>query len=217
MTSSREDYLKLIYKEGGLNQLVSNKVLQEKLAVSGASVSEMIAKLKQEELITTIPYKGSMLTEKGLSVCMGLVRSHRLWEVFLIRHLGYTWREAHEEAHKLEHSSSKLLIDRLEKFLCYPKYCPHGDMIPTAEMSVLPVVHYKLLSEIQAGESVTISRIIEDGALLDYVQGTGIQIGSTVKVLSLEEYEGPLHLMQGEKSIVLSYKAATQIFVNPIK
>ena len=214
MTSSREDYLKVIYMEGGLENLVSNKVLAEKLNVSPASVSEMVIKLGHEGLINTVPYKGSSLTAKGMSVCMSVVRSHRLWEVFFIRHLGYTWREAHEEANLLEHHCSKQLIDRLEKFLCYPKFCPHGDVIPMAGIETAPAdIQYKLLSEIAVGTTVIVCRVVEDGALLDYVEGTGLLIGGKIQLLSKGEYEGALLLKQGDATISLSYKAATQIFV----
>ena len=125
MTSNKEDYLKAIYDAGGCDHYVSNKKLVERLGISPASVSEMLSKLHNDGLITYRAYHGSKLTEKGLSSCVDVVRNHELWVVFLIRHLGYSWWEAHEEAHHLEHVGSHMMIARLDEFLGHPKTCPH--------------------------------------------------------------------------------------------
>ncbi|MEM5817806.1 MAG: metal-dependent transcriptional regulator, partial [Desulfitobacterium hafniense] len=95
MTPNKEDYLKAIYKLGGLERLVSNKRIAEALQIAPASVTEMLGKMKRECLIHYEPYKGSRLTDEGMRTAISLVRGHRLWEVFLMRHLGYSWSEAH--------------------------------------------------------------------------------------------------------------------------
>ena len=216
MNSNREDYLKVLYEEGGLEKPVSNKIISSRLDIAPGSVTEMLTKLSDAGLVEYIAYKGSKLTEKGLSICSNLIRSHRLWEVFLMRHLNYSWREAHEEAHRLEHVATNRMVDRLDKFLDYPEVCPHGESIPkkgeylTVKHGIIP------LSDFGEGESCMISKIVEDGDLLDYAQSIGLQIGEEIQIISKGAYEGPIEFNQGGKKITMSYKAATQIFVEKV-
>lgn len=212
MTSNKEDYLKIIYEEGGLKKMVPNKVLAEKLNISPPSVSEMLSKLSKQNLIKYEPYKGSMLTDKGLESCIDVVRTHRIWEVFLMRHLGYSWRQAHEDAHIIEHNAPARMVDRLDAFLNYPETCPHGSIIPQKGKSPDQIKLLKLTDIPVNGEAV-IKRVIEDGELLDYLEQKGIQINKKIKVVAVEEYEGPISFScEGQKKTI-SYKAATQILV----
>lgn len=215
MTPNKEDYLKELYKLGGSCQLVSNKQMSQILKVAPASVSEMLTKLSQEGLLTIQPYKGSILTQKGEQIAVSLLRGHRLWEVFLISHLGYSWSEAHEDAELLEHISPLRLTDRLDRFLNYPEYCPHGSIIPKPdgqikERSLMPLI------ELNPGETSIIVKVQEEKEFLDYLQNQGIEIGSPVTVLSVGDYEGPLKLIHKDTAIQVSYKAACQIFVSAI-
>ena len=130
MTPHKEDYLKVIVELGGTNELVNNKQIGKALSVSPASVTEMSSKLLKEGYISHIPYQGVQITEKGLLIANKLIRKHRLWEVFLADKLGFDWTEVHEEAELLEHVSSDFLIDRLDAYLGFPKYDPHGGVIP---------------------------------------------------------------------------------------
>lgn len=212
MTSNKEDYLKAIYEEGGLEKVVPNKLIAEKLGIAPASVTEMLAKLSQQGLIDYEAYKGSRLTDKGLAACINVVRSHRLWEVFLMEHLGYSWREAHEDAHLLEHISPSRMVDRLDAFLNYPKTCPHGSMIPR-KGKVPDNLRLGRLSDMKEGETAFICRIVEDGKLLDYLERSGLQIHKEIKILAIDDYEGPVSFLQEGKTITISYKAASQIFV----
>ena len=218
MTSNKEDYLKAIYDAGGCDHYVSNKKLVERLGISPASVSEMLSKLHNDGLITYRAYHGSKLTEKGLTSCVDVVRNHELWEVFLIRHLGYSWWEAHEEAHHLEHVGSHMMIDRLDEFLGHPKTCPHGSPIPQKEQ---PVPRWNVpmaaLSDLQLGEEAVIARISEREDLLNYLEPTGLRIGKVIRITAKDEYEGPVSFDQEGQIIQISYKAASQIYVNPVK
>lgn len=209
MTPNKEDYLKAIYKLGGIKSLVSNKEISKALQVAPASVSEMVGKLSGEGLIEYERYKGSYLTEKGLKAALSLVKGHRLWEVFLIEHLGYSWSEAHEDAELLEHISSPRLVARLDKFLSYPTHCPHGHEIRVdGERNQLwPLV------EVEVGESAYLRQVTEEADLLDYLQGLGIELGTKVTILAIGDYEGPLTLKINDREVQISYKAACQIFV----
>lgn len=212
MTSNKEDYLKVIYEEGGLEQAVSNKKIAGHLGIAAASVSEMLTKLARQNLISYAPYKGSRLTAQGMASCINVIRSHRLWEVFLMRHLGYSWREAHEDAHLLEHAAPPRMVDRLDGFLNYPQTCPHGSLIP--HKGEVPCdIMTKRLTDLSQGDLATICRITEDGELLDYLERSGLQLQIPIQVLSLDDYEGPVKFRQENKTIQISYKAAKQVFV----
>jgi DtxR family transcriptional regulator, Mn-dependent transcriptional regulator len=215
MTPNKEDYLKELYKLGGSSQLVSNKLLSQALNISPASVSEMLNKLSQEGLLVIQPYKGSVLSPEGLKIAISLLRGHRLWEVFLIRHLGYSWSEAHEDAELLEHISPSRLTDRLDHFLNYPVYCPHGSIIPKAD-GKFTKDSLILLSDLRKGEISIIKKVQEEKDFLDYLQSLDIKIGEEVTVVSVGEYEGPFTLKLSDRTIQLSYKAACQIFVSEI-
>lgn len=212
MSKSREDFLKTIYEEGGAEQYVSNKSIALRLGITPASVSEMLGRLHKQGMIEYTPYKGSLLTRDGLHSCLGVVRSHRLWEVFLIEHLGYTWSEAHEDAHLLEHATSAHMAERLEMFLGHPGHCPHGSAIPQADGTV-PREMLVPLSELELEHQAVICRVLETSDLLDYVQSVGLQIGDTVRLLEIGAYSGPLTLQKGGSTVQLSPKAAEQILV----
>lgn len=212
MTSNKQDYLKAIYEAGGLEKAVSNKVIAEKLGIAPGSVSEMLSKLNGQGLIIYEAYKGSRLTAEGLAACIDVVRSHRLWEVFLMRHLGYTWRQAHEDAHLLEHIAPARMMDRLDAFLNYPQTCPHGSLIPQKGKSA-EHAHLQRITDLVQGDEAVVRRVIEDGNLLDYLERSGLQIDQTIQICFIDDYEGPITFSQAGKEISISFKAATQVYV----
>ncbi len=213
MTPNKEDYLKEIYKLGGAEKLVGNKQIAEVLKIAPASVTEMLIKLSHEGLLHYEPYKGSCLTKEGLQIAITLLRGHRLWEVFLMRHLGYSWSEAHEDAELLEHITPPRLSGRLDKFLNYPAYCPHGSAIPHSDGQIdrKPL---RPLVQLAAGESSHIRKVAEEKELLDYLQSLGIEIDGAVTVASIGPYEGPLMLDLDGRQVQVSHKAACQIYVD---
>lgn len=213
MTPNKEDYLKAIYKLGGMEELVGNKQIAETLQIAPASVTEMLGKLKREGLIHYEPYKGSRLTSEGIRSAILLVRGHRLWEVFLMRHLGYSWSEAHEDAELLEHITPSRLTARLDQFLNYPAYCPHGSAIPHPDghINLIPL---QPLIHLSVGTDSHIRRVTEETELLDYLQESGIVIGCSVRIIEAAPYEGPFTLDLEGRRAQISYKAASQIFVD---
>lgn len=212
MTPHKEDYLLALYRLGTKDELVSNKNIAAELGISPASVSEMLSRMGEEELIEIIPYKGSRLTQAGQAAVLPLLRSHRLWEVFLIRHLGYSWSEAHEDAHILEHNAPPRMVERLDKFLNYPAHCPHGEIIPREYETARPEKLHTLAG-LPIGRRATIRRVVEEKELLDYLQGLGLKIGATVSVLQCDPYEGPLTIDMNGQILTISYKAASKILV----
>ena len=131
MTPNKEDYIKAIYKLGGNHEVVSNKSITNMLQISAASTTEMLNKLVTEDYVDYVRYKGARLTVKGILFAERLIRTHKIWEVFLVQSLGFSPDEVHAQAEVLEHASSPELINRLVEFLDDPTHCPHGEIIPT--------------------------------------------------------------------------------------
>jgi DtxR family Mn-dependent transcriptional regulator len=213
MTPNREDYLKLILELGGEQKQISNKQIVAGLNVSAASVSEMITKLVKEDFIHHVPYQGVQLTETGLTLASSLIRKHRLWEVFLVEHLGYSWNDVHEEAEVLEHITSSTLASRLDQYLNSPKYCPHGGMIPK-ENHLVREKKRELLASYPVHSKIRIARVLDERELLDYLVMIDLHLDEEYEITNISPYEGPITLSNETKKVVVSYKAANSIFVD---
>ncbi|MFD2729039.1 metal-dependent transcriptional regulator [Enterococcus camelliae] len=215
MTPNREDYLKLILELGGDQAKISNKQIVSGLTISAASVSEMITKLVKEGLVEHTPYQGVQLTLAGLTSASALIRRHRLWEVFLVEHLNYTWNEVHDDAEVLEHVTSKKLATRLEDYLNHPAYCPHGGVIPSEDEPIQEVKRSTLTSY-PIGTKVRIARVLDEKELLDYLVSLDLRIHEVYTILDIADYEGPITIKNDTKTLAVSYKAASTIFVDQL-
>ena len=213
MTPNQEDYLKALCSLGGNDGRVSNQKLAEELKVSPASVSEMLGKLSKSGYVDYEPYKGSSLTRPGVEKAVLLLRSHRLWEVFLKRHLGYSWSEIHEDAHRLEHVTSPQLAQRLDDYLKHPFHCPHGSTIPQKDGHI-ETKPLRTLNRLAVGETSVIRRVNEEKELLEYLKDLGLEIGMPVTLLAVGAYEGPLTLDLNGNEVDMSYKASCQIYID---
>ena len=200
MTPNREDYLKIILELGGDTTKVNNKQIVSSLAVSPASVSEMISKLVKEQLVEHSPYQGVQLTETGLQKASSLIRKHRLWEVFLVEHLDYSWNEVHDDAEVLEHVTSEQLADHLEDYLNHPMHCPHGGIIPKKEQ----VVHEErrqTLESYPVGSKVRIARVLDEKELLDYLVTIDLNIDEEYEIVDVAAYEGPITIQNQQNNL----------------
>lgn len=214
ISPSKEDYLKAIHDLNGAYKNVSNKDIAAALSVSAASVSEMNARLAKEDLITHVPYKGVQLTEKGIKSANQLIRKHRLWEVFLYEKLNFKWDEVHAEADRLEHASSDLLIERLSEFLGYPKYDPHGGLIPNADGTVDEIVPPLLpLEEIPVNCVFSIIEVDDDEVLLNYLYDNNVSLNYNYLLLERSSYDNTVIILDIEtkKKITISGKAVQSI------
>lgn len=211
MTENKEDYLKVIYELGGATNQVNNKDICTALGVSAPSVSEMIKKLLEEGYIEYAPYKGIRLTQYGTEKAIKIIRRHRLWEVFLVEHLEYNWDEVHDEAERLEHVTSSIFEERLEKYLNYPKTCPHGSPIPSNDIYFNS---YRTLDSLTVGESTVVRRVSDESELLKYVVHLGLSIGDIMKVIDLAPYNGPITLRKNGDNIIIGREAANKIYVD---
>ena len=214
MTSrSKEDYLKNIYHIQEDGQKVNTGSLAAALAISPASVSEMVNKLSKEGLIDNKPYHGFELTNDGRKISLNLIRKHRLLEVFLQEHLNYEWDQVHEEAERLEHVCSDMFINKLEEYLEFPKFDPHGDPIPDKDLNLAPT-HYKLLKNTEPGREYIIAKVKDSSIeILQYLTKIGIKLNSKITLSEKIDFDGSVVIMVEGKKNLLSKIMAEQIFV----
>jgi DtxR family Mn-dependent transcriptional regulator len=195
-SSSEENYLKAIYALYSMGSgKVSLKAIAEKLNNNPASAIDMLKKLSAKKLIQYDKSKGPKLTDKGMKLALAIVRKHRLWEVFLAEKLGYSWDEVHDIAEQLEHVTHKDLAERLDKFLDFPEYDPHGDPIPKSD-GKLPKESGVVLSEFEAGKSGTVVAVNDSStSFLKYLIQLKIGIGTKIKVVDTVEFDESMNII----------------------
>ena len=193
-----EDYAKAIYalqtERGGA---VSTNALSERLGVTPGSASGMVRKLDALGLVTHVPYKGVMLTESGRKVALEVLRHHRLLELYLAESLGLPWDRVHDEAEVLEHHISEELEERIAAKLGDPTHDPHGDPIPTRELTIDEGDSTSLAS-LEPGARGRFTRISDqDAAMLRYLAERGISPGDAFEVVDKQPFDGPLFVRFG--------------------
>jgi len=146
---AEENYLKNIYHlEQESETGVSTNAIAERMETKPSSVTDMVQKLADKKMLSYKKYKGTTLTSDGKKIAAGVIRKHRLWEVFLVEKLNFHWDEVHEIAEQLEHIHSEELVVRLDKYLGNPDFDPHGDPIPDMDGNT-KLTEKKLLSELK--------------------------------------------------------------------
>lgn len=213
---TEENYLKAIYKLQEVNgEVVATSALAQVMGVHAPSVTDMLKRMAQKKLVTYQKSKGFKLTEKGKQVAVGIIRNHRLWEVFLVDKLGFRWDEVHDLAEQLEHIHSETLVNKLDAYLGFPKADPHGDPIPDAN-GVLPKSKSVLLSNLKAGDQGTFTGVNNHTAtFLNYLDKAGISLGDSIKVKGIEEYDQTYTLqLRGKREVTVSFKVANSLLVN---
>jgi DtxR family Mn-dependent transcriptional regulator len=213
---TEENYLKAIYRlSQRKNFKITPTAIAEEVKVNAASVVEMIRKLTEKKLIRYDRISGAKLSEKGTKTALAIVRNHRLWEVFLLEKLGYTWDIVHEIAEQLEHVKHPELADRLDKFLGSPEYDPHGDPIPKSNGEV-PATTNVRLAEMEAGSVCAVVAVKDTSvSFLQYLQQLSIGIGTRIKVLDKIPFDESLRLQIGKGDVTtVSRKFAENLLVN---
>ena len=213
---SEENYLKAIFKLQEPNgEIVATSALAQVLGVNSASVTDMLKKMARKKLVLYQKSKGFKLTEKGRQVAIGIIRNHRLWEVFLVDKLGFRWDEVHELAEQLEHIHSDALTNKLDDFLGYPKSDPHGDPIPDAN-GVFAKSKSTLLSTMNSGSTGKFTGVTDHtAAFLNYLDKIGLSLGDTIKVKNVEEFDKTYTLvLKAKKEVVVSFKVANSLLVS---
>jgi DtxR family Mn-dependent transcriptional regulator len=217
LSYTEENYLKALLKlsfqneekpEAGTNEMAAY------LGVKPATANDMLKKLKEKELVSYQKYGKILLTDLGKKSGIAILRKHRLWETFLYEKLDFSWDEVHEVAEQLEHIQSAKLVDKLEEFLGFPEFDPHGDPIPNANGDI-PTLTKILLCEMKAGENCKVAAVRDTSRVfLQYLEKLNITIGTPIQVLEVVAFDGSLSIQIGEaEPRSVSLKFAESLFV----
>jgi DtxR family Mn-dependent transcriptional regulator len=217
MTFSEENYLKTIYHLTTLlDTEVSTNAIAEMMETKASSVTDMLKKLAEKHLVNYKKYQGVSLTEKGKLSAKMIVRKHRLWEVFLVEKLDFSWDEVHDIAEQLEHIKSEQLVNRLDDFLGNPTEDPHGDPIPDANGQIIKIEKQLLseLSENQTGMCVGVKDTSSE--FLKYLDKQEIALGSKIQIVAKETFDLSLKIKVNGNELTISNKIASNLFVKMI-
>ncbi|HIP37114.1 MAG TPA: metal-dependent transcriptional regulator [Crocinitomix sp.] len=217
LSQSEENYLKSIYNliDKTKSSLINTNLIADDLKTKASSVSEMIKKLSEKELIEYKKYKGSQLTENGNAIAVQVIRKHRLWETFLVEKLNFEWDEVHEIAEQLEHIKSIKLTNKLSEFLGHPKFDPHGDPIPN-EKGIFPKQHFVInLKQVKQGQFAEVVNIGSDNKnLLIFLTKNNIGIGTKIKCVDIYDFDDSIKIeLMDKRTLILSKKVIKNINV----
>jgi DtxR family transcriptional regulator, Mn-dependent transcriptional regulator len=189
MNRAEEDYIKAIYELTieKKDALVKTNEISEHFGFTDQTVNEMIKKLEVKGLLSFYPYKGIELTEKGKDEAIRMIRTHRLWEVFLMSKLNFSWEEVHEDAEKLEHATSMKVSKKLYEFLGKPKFCQHGNPIPDFEGNMETPIK-KMLFEAKVNDVFKIERVLDNNQLLTYLNQKNIKLYDTIQIKEKDDF-----------------------------
>jgi|TARA_B100000767_G_scaffold67565_1_gene64058 DtxR family Mn-dependent transcriptional regulator len=214
ITLSEENYLKAILSIS-LNKgdKVSTNSIANEINTSAASVSDMLKKLQEKELIKYEKYKGVELTIKGTKLATLIVRKHRLWETFLVNKLDFSWGEVHDVAEQLEHIKSTDLVDKLDLFLGFPKFDPHGEPIPTKEGEI-PTSNTIPLNELTPRTKGNVMGVsMDEKAFLDYLTQLDISIGTKIELLEKIAFDKSISIKIENKTQHISNDVAKHLLI----
>ena len=214
-TFAEENYLKAILSlsiQSG--ELVSTNEIASEINTSAASVSDMLKKLQEKDLIIYTKYKGVSLNKKGEKIAVNILRKHRLWETFLVRKLDFNWDEVHDVAEQLEHIKSERLMDKLDSFLNFPKFDPHGEVIPTKDGEI-PKTDRISLSEIEENNKGTVLGVtLDDSSFLQYLNKLEIQIGTEIEIFNRIDFDKSVNISINNKKQNISNQVAKHLLIN---
>ncbi len=211
---TEENYLKIIFHLSEYSNPVQTNAIAEKIQTKAASVTDMLKKLADKELVNYVKYQGVTLTEKGKLTAINIVRKHRLWEVFLVEKLNFKWDEVHEVAEELEHIKSTLLVERLDEFLEFPKVDPHGDPIPDQYGNFADLSFIKL-SKLKVNEKGTITGVSEHSSpFLKHLEKLGLTLGKKIEISEILDFDGSVELLIDNNKINISREVAKHILIS---
>lgn len=216
-STSEENYIKSIYHLQHSDSLVTTNELASQLKTRAASVTDMLKKLKTKKLLHYEPYQGFTLSDEGKKVALGIVRKHRLWEHFLVNKLQFGWDEVHAIAEELEHISSAVLIEKLDAYLNYPRFDPHGDPIPdiNGKMEVTKQIN---LIDLELNREAEVSAVgSQSTELLELLRHKNISIGTRLEVIRKFRFDNSIEIRINNKgTFSISRQLAQTLFVKPL-
>jgi DtxR family Mn-dependent transcriptional regulator len=212
---STEDYIKAVYRLERTGAKVTTSSLATQLQISDASVTDMVKKLSDRDLLSYKKYRGVDLTAKGKRMALKIVRRHRLWEMYLVKFLGFSWDQVHDEAERLEHVTSEEMERRLDEALGFPAADPHGDPIPSLR-GELRRPEYTALTTFAEGDVVRVLRVSDDDSkMLQHATRLGVELKKRLTVKQKMSFDGSMVVRVGTKERFLSKEMAGAIFVEP--
>ena len=218
-TLTEENYLKAIYKLSGdkSSDYVKTTSISKEMATSASSVTDMLQRLAEKNYLNYKRYKGASLTRTGSQLASRIVRKHRLWEVFLVEKLGFPWDEVHDIAEQLEHINSPVLTQKLEAYLGYPKFDPHGDPIPDEGGNVFERAE-ATLAQLEIGDSGELVGVKDSSSdFLHFMDGIKLSLGARVKLIEHISFDDTLViLVNGKRKLTISSKASRNIYLKRI-
>lgn len=214
LSASEENYIKTIFHLQEEEKNVTTNGLAAVLNTRPASITDMMKKLKQKKLVHYQPYRGFRLTTGGNRYALSIIRRHRLWEFFLFEKLKFSWDEVHSVAEELEHVSSKKLIDKLDEFLDFPRFDPHGDPIPDKQGKILKTRQIPL-SEMPLNRTAVVCNVGDQSAsILELMDHNKIGIGTRVEVKKRFDFDHSLEIkIRQQVPFIISESLAKKIFV----
>lgn len=215
LTHTEENYLKAIFTIADRDDSpIRTNDIAKLLNTKASSVTDMLKKLAEKELILYERYKPISLSHSGIKVATHLIRKHRLWETFLVENLGFNWSEVHHIAEQLEHIQAPELVQRLADYLDNPLYDPHGDPIPDSE-GYFPQRDQVLLGSLKPGECGRLCSVVEDDtSFLKVLNLLEIKIGTLLEVESIISFDDTMQVRISQKqSKILSNKICNNLFV----
>jgi DtxR family Mn-dependent transcriptional regulator len=213
LTQSMENYLKTIFEVLEHDERATTSSIAERMGIAASSVTSMIKKLAELNLVTHRPYQGVRLTAVGEKTALEVVRHHRLLELYLAEALGVPWDRVHDEAEKLEHVISEDLEDRIDAALGSPTIDPHGAPIPTRDGTVRRVATRRL-ADVGQGQTVTVLEVTDrDPELLRYLGEMQLYPGTEIRIVRVEPFDGPLVVRNGERELLVGRAVARELRV----
>lgn len=217
-SQAEENYLKAIYSlEATTSKGVSTNLIAEKMQTKASSVTDMIKKLSDKQLVNYKKYQGVQLSDNGKQIAVSIVRKHRLWECFLVDKLNFSWDEVHDIAEQLEHIKSESLVDSLDAFLEFPTADPHGDPIPDKEGKFITRKKVKLSTLKPRETSVLLSVKDSSDAFLKYLNKKNIAIGDRIKVLSIEPFDKSMQIEINREELLITEEVAKNLLVKELE
>jgi DtxR family Mn-dependent transcriptional regulator len=215
ITMSIQDYLKNIYELTENGESASTNALARKMNVRAPSVTGMVQKMASSKpaLVEYQKHQGVTLTREGKRAALEVIRHHRLLEAWLVQTLGYSWDEVHEEAERLEHVISEDFERRIATAMGHPTRDPHGEPIPTADLT-MPRDKSTPLSALRPKQTAVIKRVTaSDKDLLRYLDELGLVPGTEIEIKDYSPFDHNLTIRVGRRSLVLGLSITSKIFV----
>lgn len=216
-TPAVEDYLKAIYQLTRGDAPVGTSAIAERLGVAPGSVTGMLKRLAQKDLVEHERYQGTRLTDRGNREAIRMIRRHRVVELFLVEVLGYTWDQVHPEAERLEHAVSDELVNRMAAVLGNPAVDPHGHPIPSAAGDILTTA-LPTLADLEVGDRAVLRRVSdEDPEALRYLARLNLIPGVSLELLERTPLDGPLRVRVDEIEEMVGLQLARRLRVEPTR